>query len=120
MSRVKRGVTSKARHNKLFASTKGYRQKHRNTVKMAKNAATKAGQHAYVDRKTKKRAYHRLWVVRLNAACRAEGMMYSRLIYGLELANIKLDRKMLAELAVSHPAIFKELMAKAKSAIPAI
>ncbi|MFH0821028.1 MAG: 50S ribosomal protein L20 [Candidatus Peregrinibacteria bacterium] len=119
MPRVKRGVTTRARHKRLFKLTKGFRGRRRNTVKLAKNAVFKQGQNAYVGRKLKKRVYHRLWVVRLNAACRPLGVNYSRLIYGLELANIRINRKMLADLAVQHPETFKQIVEQAKSVLPA-
>ncbi len=120
MPRVKRGVTTRARHNRLFKLTKGFRGRRRNTVKLAKNAMFKQGQNAYVGRKLKKRVFHRLWIVRMNAACRPLGINYSRLIYGLELANIRINRKMLADLAAQHPETFKQIVEQAKAALPAL
>ena len=119
MPRVKRGVTTRARHRKFFKLTKGFRGRRRNTIKLAKAAAYKKGQNAYVGRKLKKRVFHRLWVVRLNAACRPLGVNYSRLIYGLELANIRINRKVLADLAAQHPETFKQIVEQAKAVLPA-
>ena len=118
MPRVKRGVRVRARHNKLFKAVKGFRGRRKNTVKLAKLALFKKGQHAYVGRKLRKRSFHRLWVTRINAACRAEGLSYSRLIYGLELARVLINRKMLAELAIHHPETFKTILKAAKEALP--
>lgn len=119
MPRVKRGTIVKKRHKKLFKLARGYRDKRKNTVKLAKLAVYKAGQHAYVGRRLKKRSFHRLWVIRLNAAVREQGLNYSRFIYGMELAGIKLDRKMLAEVCVNHPEAFKAIVDQVKEALPA-
>lgn len=118
MPRVKRGVTSHARHKKMLALTKGFRGKRKNVFKLAKNAAMKAGTHAFRGRQLKKRAFHSLWVVRLNAACRAQGLQYSRFIYGMELAGIVINRKMLSELAANNSDVFKALVEKAKVSLP--
>jgi len=118
MTRVAHGVAAHKRHKKLFRANKGYRGKHRYTLKLAANAYTKAGQHAYRHRKLRKREFHQLWVLRINAACRDLGIKYSRFIYGLELARVAINRKMLAELAVNHPEVFKQIVEKAKAALP--
>lgn len=118
MPRVKRGVTAKARHNKIFKITKGFRGKRRNTVKLGTNAANKSGQNAYIGRRLKKRDFHQLWTLRINAACRQHDLRYSRFIYGMELAGIKLNRKMLAELAINHPEVFGKVVEAVKAVLP--
>ena|SRR3989338_1194245 len=118
MPRVKRGVRARARHRKIFKATKGFRGRRKNTLKQGKLAMFKKGQHAYVGRKLRKRAFHSLWIVRINAACRAQGLQYSRLVYGMELARILVNRKMLAELAVHHPEVFKTIVEQVKAALP--
>lgn len=120
MSRVKRGMASHRRHKKIFNQTKGFRGKRKNVFKLAKNAVMKAGTNAYIGRKLKKREFHQLWVLRINAACRDNGIKYSRFIYGMELAGIEINRKMLAELAISAPDAFKKVVEKAKSALPPV
>ena len=120
MSRVKRGVTAHRRHKKILKLAKGYRGKRKNVFKLAKNAVMKAGTNAYRDRKLKKRTFHQLWVLRINNACRELDMKYSRFIYGLELAGIEINRKMLAELAVNNPDVFKEIVELAKAALPPV
>lgn len=119
MTRVKRGVTASARHKKIFKLAKGYRGKRKNVFKLAKNAVMKAGMNAYRDRRLKKRSFHQLWVLRINAACRQLDLRYSRFIYGLELAGIKVNRKMLAELAVNHEAVFEQIVNQVKEVLPA-
>lgn len=119
MPRVKRGVASHARHKKVMKLAKGYRGKRKNVFKLAKNAVMKAGQNAYRDRRLKKRSFHQLWILRINAACRQHDLRYSRFIYGLELAGIKINRKMLAELAVNHEDVFAQLVEEAKKVLPA-
>jgi len=118
MPRVKRGVTSRARHKKIYRITKGFRGKRRNTVKLGTNAANKAGTNAYVGRKLKKRDFHQLWTLRINAACRQHDLRYSRFIYGMELAGIKLNRKMLAELAINYPEVFGKIVEAVKAVLP--
>lgn len=118
MPRVKRGVTAHARHKKILRLAKGYRGKRSNVFKLAKNAVMKAGENAYRDRRLKKRSFHQLWILRINAACREHELRYSRFIYGLELAGIKINRKMLAELAVNHPEIFKQIVEEVKKVLP--
>ncbi len=117
--RVKRGVAAHARHKKVLKLAKGYRGKRKNVFKLAKNAVMKAGMNAYRDRRLKKRSFHRLWVLRINAACRQNELRYSRFIYGLELAGVKVNRKMLAELATNHPEVFEALVNEAKAVLPA-
>ena len=114
MTRIKRGVASRRRHKKLLKSTKGYKNLRSRIVKWAKNASNKAGQNSYVGRKTRKRDMRSLWITRINAATRAEGMNYSRLMYGLLKSKVVVDRKILAELAVNNPEVFKQFVEVAK------
>jgi large subunit ribosomal protein L20 len=118
MPRVKRGVAAHAKHKKIFRQAKGFRGKRKNVFKLAKNAVMKAGMNAYRDRRLKKRSFHQLWVLRINAACREHDIRYSRFIYGCELAGIQINRKMLSELATNHPAAFKEVVERAKAVLP--
>lgn len=117
MARVKRGVTARARHKKVLDAAKGYYNARRKVYRVAKQAVIKAGQYAYRDRKAKKRDFRALWIVRINAAARVNGLSYSRLISGLKKAGIMVDRKILAELAVYDKAVFAALAAKAKAAL---
>lgn len=117
MSRVKRGVTAKARHKKILKLAKGYYAARSRTYRMAKQAVVKASQYAYRDRKQKKRQFRSLWIVRINAACRAHDMTYSQFINGLLKANIDLDRKVLADLAIFDAEGFTGLVEKAKAAL---
>ncbi len=110
MARVKRGVTSHARHKKVLDKAKGYFGRRKNTIKVARQAVEKAGQYAYRDRRVRKRDFRRLWIQRINAAARLNGTSYALLIGGLAKANIEIDRKMLAELAVSSPEDFSTLV----------
>ena len=110
MPRVKRGVTAKARHKKVIAQAKGFRGSRNNVYRVAKEAVIKAGQYAYRDRRQKKRQFRALWIIRINAAARECGISYSRLIAGLTKAEINIDRKVLAQLAVSDPAGFKAIV----------
>jgi large subunit ribosomal protein L20 len=116
MSRVKRGVTSHARHRKVIKQAKGYYGRRKNTIRVAKQAVDKAGQYAYRDRKVRKRTFRALWIQRINAAARENGLTYGRLIDGLKKAGIELDRKVLADLAVHEPATFKGLVEAASAA----
>ena len=100
MPRVKRGVTARARHKKIFALSKGFRLRRNNVYRVAKQAVMRAGQYAYRDRRNKKRVFRRLWIARINAGTRANGMTYSRFMNGLKKAGIALDRKVLADMAV--------------------
>ena len=103
MSRVKRGVTTHARHRKVIKQAKGYYGRRKNTIRVAKQAVEKAGQYAYRDRKVKKRTFRGLWIQRINAATRLHGLTYGRFIDGLNKAGIELDRKVLADMAVREP-----------------
>ena len=115
MPRVKRGVTARARHKKVLALAKGFRGRRGNVFRIAKQAVMKAGQYAYRDRRNKKRTFRQLWNSRINAGARLHGTTYSRLIKGLKDANITLDRKILAELAVNEPKAFEAIVKKAIS-----
>ncbi len=117
MPRVKRGVTSKARHNKILRKAKGYYGARSKLYKTAKQAVTKAGQYAYRDRRQRKRQFRALWITRINAAARQHDMSYSRLINGLNLAEIEVDRKVLADIAVHDPEAFGVIAAQAKAAL---
>ncbi|HHB91644.1 MAG TPA: 50S ribosomal protein L20 [Thioploca sp.] len=117
MPRIKRGVTAHARHKKILDQAKGYRGARRNIYRVAKQAVIKAGQYAYRDRKQRKRQFRQLWIVRINAAARECGLSYSLFINGLNKAEIEVDRKMLAELAVYNKDAFAVLAEKAKAAI---
>lgn len=117
MPRVKRGVTARARHKKILSQAKGYREARSRVFRVAKQAVTRAGQYAYRDRRQKKRDFRALWIVRINAAARLSGLSYSRLIAGLIKAEIGLDRKVLADLAVTEPTAFAAIAEKAKAAL---
>jgi len=117
MPRVKRGVTARARHKKVFAQTKGFRGRRKNVYRVAKQALMKAGQYAYRDRRQKKREFRALWIARINAAVRELGMSYSVFMAGLKRANIEIDRKVLAELAVSDKAAFDKIASQVKASI---
>ena len=116
MSRVKRGVTTHARHRKVIKAAKGYYGRRKNTIRVAKQAVEKAGQYAYRDRKVKKRTFRSLWIQRINAAARANGTTYGQLIDGLKKAGIDLDRKVLADIAVREPQTFQGLVEAATAA----
>ena len=119
MPRVKRGVTAKARHNKVLSRAKGYRGARKNVFRVANQAVMKADQYAYRDRRQRKRQFRTLWIVRINAAARVHELSYSRLIDGLSRANIELDRKVLADMAVNDEAAFAALAERAKAALAA-
>ncbi|WP_133479945.1 50S ribosomal protein L20 [Cognatilysobacter segetis] len=119
MARVKRGVMARRRHKKVLAQAKGYYNARRKVFRVAKQAVTKALQYAYIGRKQKKRHFRTLWIARINAAARQNGMSYSRFINGLLKAGITLDRKVLADIAVHDAAGFTALTEKAKSALAA-
>ena len=119
MARVKRGVTSHAKHKKTLKAAKGFYGRRKNTIRAAKAAVDRSMQYAYRDRKVKKRTIRALWIQRLNAAVREMGLTYSRFIDGLTKAGIAVDRKVLSDLAVTQPDSFKALVEKAKAAIPA-
>tara|TARA_Y100001936_G_scaffold138178_1_gene134991 strand:+ start:257 stop:616 length:360 start_codon:yes stop_codon:yes gene_type:complete len=119
MARVKRGVQSKKRHKKILKQAKGYRGARSRTFKVAKQAVQRAGQYAYRDRRVKKRTFRSLWIIRINAAARENGLSYSKLISGLKKANIDLDRKTLAEIAVNDKEAFSLIAEQAKSNLAA-
>jgi large subunit ribosomal protein L20 len=117
MPRVKRGVTARARHKKVFKQTKGFRGRRKNVYRVAKQALMKAGQYAYRDRRVKKREFRALWIARINAAVRELGMSYSTFMAGLKRANIEIDRKVLADLAVSDKAAFNQIASQVKATL---
>jgi large subunit ribosomal protein L20 len=117
MARVKRGVTSHARHKKVLEQAKGFYGRRSTTIRTAKAAVDKAGQYAYRDRKVRKRSFRALWIQRINAAARLEGMTYSRFMHGLELAGVEIDRKVLADVAGADPAAFKAIADKVRAAL---
>jgi large subunit ribosomal protein L20 len=117
MARVKRGVTARAKHKKVLKKAKGYYGARSRVFRVATQAVTKAGQYAYRDRRQKKRQFRRLWIVRINAAARMFDMSYSRFMDGLNKAQIEVDRKMLADLAVHDIDAFGQLAEKAKAAL---
>ena len=119
MPRVKRGVTANARHKKVLGKAKGYYGARSKIYRVAKQAVVKAGQYAYRDRRQRKRQFRTLWIARINAAARENGMSYSRLIDGLNKANVEVDRKVLADLAVFDAAGFSALAEKAKAGLSA-
>ena len=118
MSRVKRGVTKHARHKKVLEQTKGFRGRHATNYKIAKNRLEKALRYQYRDRRLKKRDFRALWIQRINAAVRAEGLTYGQFMHGLKLAGVELDRKVLADLAMNEGASFSTIIAQAKAALP--
>src|SRR5262245_26966360 len=119
MARVKRGVTSHAKHKKVLKAAKGFYGRRKNTIRAAKAAVDRANQCAYRDRKRKKRTFRALWIQRLNAAVRPFGLTYSRFINGLDRAGVAVDRKVLSDLAISEPAAFQAIVEKARAALPA-
>jgi large subunit ribosomal protein L20 len=116
---VKRGVTAHARHKKVIAQAKGYYGRRKNVFRVAKQAVIKAGQYAYRDRRQKKRQFRALWIVRINAAARENGLSYSRFMAGLKKAQVLIDRKVLADLAVFDKAGFAALAEQAKAGLAA-
>ena len=117
MARVKRGVTSKAKHKKVLKAVKGQYGRRKNTIRVARQAMEKAMQYAYRDRRNKKKDFKSLWIQRINAGVRAEGLTYSKFINGLSKSGIKLDRKIIAEIAYDNPEAFKTIVKKAQSAL---
>ncbi|HSA82938.1 MAG TPA: 50S ribosomal protein L20 [Geminicoccaceae bacterium] len=117
MARIKRGVTAKARHKKVLALAKGYRGRNKNTYRMALQRVEKGLQYAYRDRRNRKRDFRALWIQRINAAARAEGLTYGRLMHGLKSAGIEIDRKVLADVAVHDQAGFARLAQQAQVAL---
>ncbi|KFF50042.1 MULTISPECIES: 50S ribosomal protein L20 [Salinicola] len=116
MSRVKRGVVARRRHKKIMKQAKGYYGARSRVFRVAKQAVIKAGQYAYRDRRQRKRQFRALWITRINAAARNNGLSYSRFVAGLKKAGIEIDRKVLADLAVHEKAAFTALVEKAKAA----
>ena len=119
MARVKRGVTSHAKHKKVLKAAKGYYGRRKNTIRIAKQAVEKANQYAVRDRKRRKRTFRALWIQRINAAVRPFGLNYSKFIDGLAKSGLTIDRKVLSDLAIREPAAFEAIVQKAKSALPA-
>ena len=119
MARVKRGVTARARHKKILAKAKGYYGARSRTYRVAKQAVIKAGQYAYRDRRQKKRQFRALWIVRINAEARNNGLSYSKLMNGLKKAAINIDRKVLTDIAMHDKAAFAAIAVQAKTALAA-
>lgn len=119
MARVKRGVTARAKHKKVLKAAKGYYGARSRVYRVAKQAVVKAAQYAYRDRRQRKRQFRALWIIRINAGAREHGLSYSRMINGLMKANVEIDRKVLAELAVNNKDAFAVLAEKAKTALAA-
>ena len=117
MARVKRGVTTHAKHKRILEEAKGYYGRRKNTIRVARQAVEKAGQYAYRDRKVKKRNFRALWIQRINAAVRLEGLNYGQFMHGLKLAGIELDRKVLADMAMHKAVVFSTIIAQAKQAL---
>ena len=117
MPRVKRGVTSRAKHKKVLKAVKGQWGRRKNTIRVARQAMEKSMQYAYRDRRNKKREFKSLWIQRINAGVRNEGLTYSKFIHALSKSGIKLDRKILAEIAYDNPEAFKTIVKKAQAAL---
>ena len=117
MARVKRGVQSHAKHKKILKQVKGQYGRRKNTIRIAKQAIEKSMQYAYRDRRAKKREFRSLWIQRINAGVRTEGITYSKFINGLNKSGIKLDRKVLEDIAYNNPEIFKSIVKKVQSSL---
>ncbi|QXQ05599.1 50S ribosomal protein L20 [Sphingosinicellaceae bacterium] len=117
MARVKRGVTSHARHKRVLEQAKGYYGRRKNTIRVARQAVEKAGQYAYRDRKVNKRSFRALWIQRINAAVRETGLTYGRFMHGVKLAGIELDRKVMADLAMNEPQAFGAIIAQVRAVL---
>lgn len=117
MARVKRGVTAHAKHKKIIKLAEGFYGRRKNTIRTAKAAVDRSRQYAYRDRKNRKRSFRALWIQRINAAVRLEGLTYGRFIDGLAKAGIEIDRKVLSDIAIHEPATFSKLVASAKKAL---
>ena len=117
MARTKRGVTSKARHKKVLKAVKGQFGRRKNTIRIARQAMEKGMQYAYRDRRAKKREFRSLWIQRINAGVRLEGLTYSKFIDGLNKSKIKMDRKVLADIAYNEPEVFKSIVKKVQSSL---
>ncbi len=118
MARIKRGTTTRAKHKRILDQAKGYYGRRKNTIRIARQAVEKAGQYAYRDRKVKKRSFRALWIQRINAAVRAEGLTYGQFMHALKLSGVDLDRKVLADMAMHEGAAFSALIAQARTALP--
>ena len=119
MARVKRGVTTRAKHKRILENAKGYYGRRKNTIRIAKQAVEKAGQYAYRDRKVKKRSFRAIWIQRINAAVREQGLTYGVFMHGTKLAGIEIDRKIMADLAMHEPESFKVIIAQVQAALDA-
>ena len=117
MSRVKRGIRTRARHHKIIKQAKGYFGKKSKLFKVANQAVLKSGNYAYRDRRQKKRDFRKLWIARINAAARQNGLSYSKFMNGLKVAGVQLDRKVLSDIAISDPTAFAALVEQAKAAL---
>ena len=114
MARIKRGTTTRAKHKRILDQAKGYYGRRKNTIRIARQAVEKAGQYAYRDRKVKKRSFRALWIQRINAAVRAEGLTYGQFIHALKVNGIDLDRKVLADMAMNEGDAFRALVGQVK------
>jgi len=119
MARVKRGTTTHARHKRILEQAKGYYGRRKNTIRIAKQAVEKAGQYAYRDRKVKKRSFRAIWIQRINAAVREQGLTYGVFMYGTKLAGIEIDRKIMADMAMHEPETFKVIIAQVQAVLDA-
>ena len=119
MARVKRGTTTHARHKRILEQAKGYYGRRKNTIRIAKQAVDKTGQYAYRDRKVKKRSFRAIWIQRINAAVREQGLTYGVFMHGTKLAGIEIDRKIMADLAMHEPDSFKAIIAQVQAALDA-
>lgn len=117
MTRIKRGVTTRTKHKRILDQAKGFRGRRKNTIRIARQAVEKAGQYAYRDRKVRKRNFRSLWIQRINAAARIEGLTYATFIHGLDLAGIEIDRKVLSDIAGNDPTAFKAIAEKVRAAL---
>jgi large subunit ribosomal protein L20 len=117
MARVKRGVTTRAKHKRILENAKGYYGRRKNTIRIARQAVEKAGQYAYRDRKVKKRSFRALWIQRINAAVRAEGLTYGQFMHALKVTGVDLDRKVLADMAMHEGAAFTALIASVRGSV---
>ena len=119
MARVKRGTTTHARHKRILEQAKGYYGRRKNTIRIAKQAVEKAGQYAYRDRKVKKRSFRAIWIQRINAAVRDQGLTYGVFMHGTKLAGIEIDRKIMADMAMHEPETFKVIIAQVQAVLDA-
>ena len=119
MARVKRGTTTHARHKRILEQAKGYYGRRKNTIRIAKQAVEKAGQYAYRDRKVKKRSFRAIWIQRINAAVREQGLTYGVFMHGTKLAGIAIDRKIMADMAMHEPETFKVIIAQVQAVLDA-